>query len=312
MASESGHPHAEGLSAAAAGVVAFFAGEWKQASSLCERELVVLRDQCPGATWEMDCAQIFSLVALLLQGEIGDVSRRLPALLAAAKDRGNRFFETELRTTMNLVWLAADEPDEGERQADEAMAGWSHQGFHRQHYSHVVARIQTALYRGDGAAAWDVAASNWPALERALILRVQCLRIEALFLRARAALLNAAGGRDVKRFLSIARTDARRIRRAGLPWSDAIAMLLSATVTYLEGGRDDACDMAAAAVAAFERADMMLHAAVVRRRLGVLQDGERGRALVAAADAWMAAHGIKNPARMARLIAPGFPDPDDV
>ena len=87
-------------------------------------------------------------------------------------------------------------------------------------------------------------------------------------------------------------------------------MLLSATVTHLEGRPDDACDMLAAAVAAFERADMTLHAAVVRRRLGVLQADGRGRALVDEADAWMAAHGIKNPARMARMIAPGFPDPD--
>ena len=66
--------------------------------------------------------------------------------------------------------------------------------------------------------------------------------------------------------------------------------------------------MLAAAVTAFERADMTFHAAVARRRLGVLQDDERGRALVDEADAWMAAQGIRNPARMARLIAPGFPD----
>ena len=70
--------------------------------------------------------------------------------------------------------------------------------------------------------------------------------------------------------------------------------------------------MLAAAVTAFERADMTSHAAAARRRLGGLQDDERGRALVAEADAWMAAHGIRNPARMARMIAPGFLDADDV
>ena len=142
---------------------------------------------------------------------------------------------------MNLVWLAADQPDEGERQANEAMEGWSHEGFHRQHYSHVLARIQTELYRGDAEAAWRVVAGNWPTFERTLLLRIQFLRIEASFLRARAALLNAARGRDVGRFLSIARKEARRIRRVGLRWSDAIAMLLGATVTYLEGRPGDAC-----------------------------------------------------------------------
>ena len=70
--------------------------------------------------------------------------------------------------------------------------------------------------------------------------------------------------------------------------------------------------MLAAAVTAFERADMRSHAAAARRRLGGLQHDERGRALVADADAWMAAHGIRNPARMTRMLAPGFPDPGDV
>ena len=235
LARQSGHPHAEALSALTAGMSAFLAGEWKKASLLCERALVVLREQCTGATWEMNCAESFLLGALLFQGEIGEVSRRLPALLTAARDRGNRYFETELRTRMNLVWLAADQPDEGERHANEAMEGWSHEGFHRQHYSHVLARIQTELYRGDAEAAWHLVAGNWPAFERTLLLRIQFLRIEASYLRARAALLNAARGRDVARFLSIARKDARRIGRFGLRWSDAIAMLLSAAVTYLEG-----------------------------------------------------------------------------
>ena len=312
LARESGHPHAEGLSALAAGALALLAGEWKKASLQCARALVVLRDQCTGATWEINNAESFLLGSLLSLGEIGEVSRRLPALLTAARDRGNRYFETELRIRMNIVWLAADQPDEGERHANEAVEAWSQQGFHRQHYSHLLARINTELYRGDAEAAWHVVASNWTTLERTRLLRIQFLRIEASYLRARAALLNAARGRDVARFLSIAREDARRIGRFGLRWSDAIAMLLSAGVTFLEGRPGDARDMMAAAVTACERADMKLYAALARRRLGMLRNDDRGRELVGGADAWMAAQGIRNPARMARLIAPGFPDPEDV
>ena len=61
LARQSGRPHAEALSALAAGMSAFLAGEWKKASLLCERALVVLRDQCTGATWEMNCAESFLL-----------------------------------------------------------------------------------------------------------------------------------------------------------------------------------------------------------------------------------------------------------
>lgn len=160
LARQSGHPHAEALSALTAGMSAFLAGEWRKTSLLCERALVVLRDQCAGATWEMNCAESFLLYSLLFQGEIGAVSRRLPALLASARDRGNRYLETELRTRMNVVWLAADRPDDGERHASEAMEGWSHRGFHRQHYSQLLARIQTELYRGDAEAAWHLACTS--------------------------------------------------------------------------------------------------------------------------------------------------------
>ena len=308
LARQSGRPHAEALSTLAGGMSALLTGQWRTAAQLCERTLVVLRDQCTGVTWEMNCGESFLLYALLFLGEIGEVSRRLPALLTAARERGNRYFETELRTRLNVVWLAADQPDEGERQANEAMEGWSHQGFHRQHYSHVLARVQTELYRGDAEAAWRLIAGNWTAFERTLLLRVRFLRVETSYLRARAALLQAARGRDVRRFLSVARADARRIERFGMGWSDGIALLIGATVTHLEGRSGNARDTLHAAVEAFERADMRFHAAVARRRLGALHDGERGRALVDAADTWMAAQGIRNPARIARLIAPGFPD----
>ena len=86
------------------------------------------------------------------------------ALLATAKGRGNLYFETELRTRMNLVWLVADEPDEGEQQANEALQQWSNVGFQRMHYNNMVARIQTELYRGCARAAWQAIAENWTSL----------------------------------------------------------------------------------------------------------------------------------------------------
>ena len=147
----------------------------------------------------------------------------------------------------------------------EVMQGWSHEGFHGQHYSQALARIQTELYRGDAEAAWRLVTDTWPALARPMLLLIQFVRIEASYLRARAALLNAARGRDVARFLSIARRDARRIGRFRLRWTDAVALLLSATVTYLEGRSAEAGEMLAAAVTAFERADMGSHAAAARR-----------------------------------------------
>ena len=223
LARESGHPHAEALSALAAGTSALLAGEWKKASLLCARALVVLRDQCTGATWEINCAESFLLGALMFHGEIGEVSRRLPALLTAARDRGNRYFETELRTRMNIVWLAADQPDDGERHANEAMAGWSHQGFHRQHYSHMLARIQTELYRGDAEAAWRARGGQ---LDRHSSARGSCASGSCASKRSLPACARGAaqrGARTRRRTLPVDRArgcPAHRALRAALVGCD--------------------------------------------------------------------------------------------
>jgi hypothetical protein len=108
LADRCGHPHAKALVVLQAGMTAFLSGEWKQAAPLCERALQMLRAHGAGA-WELTCAESFALFALLFQGEIRTVAERLPSLLEAAVDRRNLYYETELRTRMNLVW-AGDRP----------------------------------------------------------------------------------------------------------------------------------------------------------------------------------------------------------
>jgi hypothetical protein len=51
---------------------------------------------------------------------------------------------------------------------------------------------------------------------------------------------------------------------------------------------------------------MGLHAAVCRRRLGERLRDDRGKQLIAEADAWMVGQKVKNPEAMTRMVAPGF------
>ncbi|HET6891286.1 MAG TPA: protein kinase, partial [Pyrinomonadaceae bacterium] len=88
LAQRVGHPHAIGLSIWASGVAAYLVGHWKNAAMLCERAAEVLRDRCTGVMWELTIAHRFMLSAMLYMGEVGEVSRRVPGLLAAALDQG--------------------------------------------------------------------------------------------------------------------------------------------------------------------------------------------------------------------------------
>ena len=101
------------MSILADGIIATTAGEWKKALTLSEQALAILRDQCVGLTWELNMAQNLVIWALMYLGELGEVSRQVPALLADARSRGNLYLATELCTRSNYVWLAADDPDEG-------------------------------------------------------------------------------------------------------------------------------------------------------------------------------------------------------
>ena len=192
LATSVGDPHAIALSVLADGIIAMIAGEWKKASTLSEQALAILRDQCVGVTWEVNIAQNFVVWALMYRGELGELSRQVPCAAGRCAEQGNLYIATELCTRSNFVWLAADDPDEGERETIESIERWSQNGFHRQHYSARLARVQTALYRGDAEAAWRLFAEQEAMLRRSLLTRVQVLRIEAHYLRARCALAMAA------------------------------------------------------------------------------------------------------------------------
>jgi hypothetical protein len=256
----------------------------------------------------MNIAQNMFIWALMYMGELGELSRLVPAVLADARRRGNLYLATELCTRSNFVWLAADTPAEGEREAQEAVARWSQKGFHRQHYSARLALVQTALYRGDAEEAWRRLTEQEWKLRRSMLTWVQVLRIESAYLRARSALAMAAANRSRRLFLSVARAGARRIAAERMRWSDPIALLLRAGIASLEGRNEAALTCLHAAADRFDRAEMKLYAAVTRCRIGALRGDDQGRELLRQAEAWMAAQQIRNPVCMTRMLAPGFPD----
>ena len=97
----------------------------------------------------------------------------------------------------------------------------------------MLARIQTALYRGDADAAWGLLSELELILRRSYLRRVQVMRIESLYLRARSALAMAAAHGHERRFLRVARDGARRIANEGMPWSNPIALLVKAGIAHL-------------------------------------------------------------------------------
>ncbi|HEY3104406.1 MAG TPA: protein kinase [Pyrinomonadaceae bacterium] len=305
LAKQSGNPHAIGMAIWARGLSAYLIGEWKEAAELCERSAEVLRDQCTGATWELTVANRFMLTSLMFLGELTEVARRVPQLLSVALDQGNLFAATDLRTRLNPIWLAADDPDRARNEVIAAMTVWPREGFHLQHYTSLVALAQIELYTGDTEIAWKHIEGQLKPLERSLLLRTQGLKVDALHLRARLALASASGAVREQR-LRIAEDCADRIAREAMAWSNPLANMTYAALAKQRGDTSRAAAFTRRALDGFKAVDMALYAAAARRRLGELLLGDEGRELVADSESWMTKQQIKNPAAVTNLMAPGF------
>jgi serine/threonine protein kinase/tetratricopeptide (TPR) repeat protein len=305
------HPHATGMYLWARGIGAYLVGQWKKAADYCDLAAQVFRDECTGAFWELGMAQRFMLSALLYVGDLADVSRRVPALLGAALEQGNILAATDLRTRLNLIWLAADDPARARMEVIEAMKIWPRAGFHLQHYSSMLAMAQIELYTDDAEVAWKHVRGQYRELRESLLLRTQVLRVDSLYLQARTALAAAMHASSPSRrhsFLNTAERMAGRLAKERMPYADPLVSLIRAPIAVHTGNHDAAIILLSAAIDGFENTDMHLRAMAARRRLGQTLGGDRGRELIESADAWMLEQEIKKPEVMTRMLAPGWRD----
>jgi len=63
----------------AKGSAAYMQGQWIVARELCESAERILRERGTGVAWQIDTAQFYTMLLLFYLGEIGELSRRLPA-----------------------------------------------------------------------------------------------------------------------------------------------------------------------------------------------------------------------------------------
>jgi hypothetical protein len=254
-------------------------------------------------------AHILAVNSLSLLGDLEDLSRRLPAWYKEAAERRDLFATISLRTTMggnSLLALAADEPERARREVADAMAQWSQEEFHFQHFDALMSTSFVDFYKEEGGAAWERVTGAWPALDRAMLLQMQFARIQALALRGAAALAAAQGAKNPKPLVREAERDAKKLNAEKLAWPSALSRLILAGAAAVRGDVGGARSHLKAAISGFDALEMALYAAAARRQLGRILGGEEGRDLVEEADSVMARRGIKYPHRMASVFAPGF------
>jgi tetratricopeptide (TPR) repeat protein len=297
IAEGSADPYLDAYVLTSSGVVAYFGGHFEEAARGLVQAEEVFRDRTTGTGWELNHTRVFLLHAYRQMGRFSEIGPRLDAYLEDATRRGDRFAATTMARSFNILYLARD--DVARARKELASRAWSppETGFlHLQHWFELKAQVDADLYEGrTGVRARHHA--DMELMRTSLLVRPQVVRCDFIFLCGRIAL---------------AEGDARAARRAILrllgervPYARAWGLLMRAWLMLREGAS------AASVTPIFEESIRIsdeghigLVAAVGRRRLGEALGGERGRALVEAADTWMRAEGIVRPDRMTTLVTP--------
>ncbi|WP_437535016.1 protein kinase [Sorangium sp. So ce726] len=304
VAARSPRPEARHFHPLAEGVAAFARGELERAERLLRQSGAALGAHGGESGSGASFAHALLATVLWLQGKIPDLAATTADLLAEARERGDRYRETMIGLNgAYLLDLAADRPASARVTVDAAMERWSRAGYHLQHFREAVARGRIALYEGDADAALRFILAGTPPLLGSGVVAVPLVRGELHYLRALASLAVAArGGARAIALRAFALADARALDRRDVFWGPPVAAMLRASVAGQRGRATEAAERMRSAEAALDRLGAALLAVAARRMRGIWLGGDEGRALVASADAWMEARGVRRPARFAATL----------
>jgi eukaryotic-like serine/threonine-protein kinase len=313
LVAEAPVPAAESMLATTRGLHDFFlANRFRRCFDELTEAIEIYRTEIGRAGFEFDTVNIFRCWALYYLGELGELSRRVPAMAEAATRTGNRYTAVTLRCAFPIAWLARLEPDEIEHELVDALASWSNAGstYQLQHLLALCSRVDLALYRGRPEEVTGLIASERVAMRRAMLDRpaMHALLVGATFGRHAIACAAAAPAGSTRRreALAEARRLVRRIRRSRLPLAAGCARMLEGAAVEVEGRQGEAIRIYQDALTGFDAHDARLYAHAIRWRLGGLLGGDEGAAARAAVGGWLVAEGVREPATMLSMLLPGI------
>ncbi len=311
LAEQSGTPNVVVHASTALGLAAFMSGRFDVALERFVKGSRDLRDSDIGYRYQVNISETFRVGCLLYLGRIRELIRVLENLVREAEESGDAHALRCLYSYRgNLAWVLQDRPEVARRNLEAvSITRAPDETYNLHHYYVMVSRTQIDLYSGDLAAAGARVDAEMKLLDRSMLLRIQSVRIESRHLRGRIALARAASSakdsKEQREQCEVALAMAKRIEKEQVPWGAGLASLLRAGVANIRGDRAESERSLRAAVDGLSKAHMALYANVARRCLGRLVGGDEGTAFVSEAEAWMTEEGIRAPASVCTMLAPG-------
>jgi hypothetical protein len=311
LARRSSDPATIGLARMCKGVYRYFIGEWDAATNELSAVEQHFLSKCYGVSWELATTRTFICFGLRLTGRLRELCERFDRYAADADRTGDRYLATNMHTYLSIVWLIRDDVARARKDIEGILGTWPDDLYQVQHFFHLYARCEHAIYAGRPEDGFAAMLAEAPRLQRSGLLKLKGIRVEHAWISGRVAVAAAANVPEAERlpFFRMARESVRFLRKAEHQTGVAMGVAIDAAVRWLSPGTINRSAGLAAldrAVATAEAAGCGLLAESGRRWLGEIIGKRHGDELRARSNGWMVAQGVKNPARLADLIVPGF------
>ncbi len=298
-------PLSYGVAALASGVAELYRGRFTRARPRLEEAERVLRKRCTNVQWEMAMVRTFLVLSLYYLGDFPAMTRMMDACLRDAAERDDLHTQLMLR--------AAFEPILHLFAGDLVAARRAYAALEREHagplgtstyrYTLVLTQSRVERYAGLGRPSWEPFDRHGAAVRRSLMLTKQPFRIFMAHDRALAALQVAHEEPSARRrFLRVARAQARTLQDERTRWSRAMAAPIEASIAAAAGDLEAALTALQRGERLFTEAGMTVYAACVRRRRGELVGATVGAQLIAEADAVMHERDVADPRRLTDMF----------
>jgi tetratricopeptide (TPR) repeat protein len=281
-------PYVRSVILGARGATAYFSGDVVRAAAHFEECIATLR-RAPGANWEASSARLFEIFALKYIGDFATMRAKYEEYKVDAAYRGDRYLDSTMRRAGVLMWLAEDDARGAVRELVRATWVPPAERFHVQHFHELIAWAEIGIYHGvmdDRAQLAD----RFAKLKSSMLLRIESVRVQTEYTRARLALTGYLPQDEAVRSAAKLEKDHRN------PLARVWSLIIRAGLE-----RPRAADLYDQALALAEQGGLRATVAVLRLRVGELREDA---ALVSAGEGELASLGVRNARRMTALLAP--------
>ena len=275
---------------------------WEAADRAHDEAEALLRNVTASKTWELSILHSQRVWSMFFRGRMQAGLSYSAEVTREARERGDVYLPVNLDIICGVNRrLLADDPA-GASAFLETIGESLPQITSILRVMQIFMRYHIELY-DQRPSAWQVVIETWPYLKATHQLRIEQMRIQMYHLRANCALTTLQTATQPAFYVKEAERMAALLAREQAPWAVAESQLIRAGLAAWHGDRLKAIELLDVAARTCESLELGQIAPAARRQQGILMGGERGRAQVEAADAFLASQGCRAPEKMMRMWA---------